>query len=422
MRNAFLLLTGLCWLFFQCTSPDSTQKGLDLSKVPVATEAQVEALVEQFIEAEAGSTITIPEGYFELPTQLIIDQINRVTIQGAGMYKTVLSFKNLPAGGEGLKITGDTIVLENFTVLDAPGDCIKTQGCNTITYRGINTSWTHDDLSKSGTYGIYPVQCKNVLIEKCEVSRSRDAGIYVGQSENIIVRDNYVFENVAGIEIENCDNAEVYRNLAQNNTGGILVFNLPGLPKPFGSHTKIYENIIKENNHDNFALSDPGENGNPISMIPPGSGVIILAGDQVEVFNNQILNHKTSSVAIASYHITDLPIPTHPGWSPFSTNIYIHDNTYERTLGVPDLTKDLGKLIAAKCFKSQDVLYDGILDENRGTDIAKNPMNICVKEKLPDLRFSRLIIPASGKISEISVANDITPFNCSFTVSTAVNL
>lgn len=411
---------GFAFVLFVLTScgNSSNTKSVDTASLKKATAEETEKLVEQFIEAEAGSTISIPEGIYELNTQLILDNAKDVTVKGAGMRKTILSFKSLSSGGEGMKISGNNIVLEGFTVIDAPGDDIKTQHCNNITFRDINTTWTHTDLAQSGTYGIYPVQCENVLIEHCEVSHSRDAGIYVGQSVNIVVRNNYVFENVAGIEIENSDNAEVYDNHAYNNTAGILVFNLPGLPKAWGRNTKIYNNNIEENNHENFAIGNANQNGNPISMIPPGSGVVIFAGDSVEVFNNKIINHKTSAVSIASYHITELPIPTHPGWSPFVKNIYVHNNTYERKLGVPDLTKDLGKLIAAKCLKTQDLVYDGIVE---GGPAAKNPMNICIKESLSDFRFSRLDIPSNGKISSIKVFNDIENFNCSINVNTSVS-
>lgn len=414
MKQTFGILV-LSALLFSCSSNSNTQS-VDTSNLPVASADEVEELVAAFIEVEDGGTVTIPEGFYELNTQLILDAVNNVTVKGAGMRKSILSFKNLSSGGEGMKIAGNNILLEGFTVIDAPGDDIKTQHCKGLTFRDVNTTWSHTDLAQSGTYGIYPVQCEDVLIENCEVSHSRDAGIYVGQSKNIIVRNNYVFENVAGIEIENSDNAEVYDNHAYNNTAGILVFNLPGLPKAWGTNTKIYNNKIEENNHVNFALGEASENGNPISMIPPGSGVVIFAGDSVEVYNNQILNHKTASISIASYHITDLPIPSHEGWSPYVKNIYIHNNTYERSMGVPDMTKDLGKLIAAKCFKTQDILYDGITEG----DPTSNPMKICIDESLEDLRFSRLDIPSDGSISGIKVLNDINNFNCSINVSTDV--
>ena len=417
MPKLFVLFAAI--ILCSC-SGNSNTKSVDIKDLPKASQEEVEKLVEQFIEAEKGGTITIPEGYYELNTQLILDNVENVSVIGAGMRKTVISFKNLKSGGEGMKISGKKLLLQGFTVIDAPGDDIKTQHCEGITFRDLNTTWSHQDLAKSGTYGIYPVQCSNVLIEKCEVSHSRDAGIYVGQSVNIIVRNNYVFENVAGIEIENSDNAEVYNNKAFNNTAGILVFNLPGLPKAWGRNTRIYKNEVIDNNHSNFALGQASENGNPISMIPPGSGIVILSGDSVEVFENTITDHKTVGVSIASYQITELPIPKHPGWSPFAVNISVHDNTYSRKFMVPDMSKDLGKLVAAKCLKSQDLVYDGIFDDSRPK--SKNPMNICIAETGKDYRFSRLVIPASGKISDIGVANDIENFKCQIVVKTKIAL
>lgn len=421
MKKIPVLVLGIILAFFSCkenpshsTSKESVQGDkLDITALPKASPQQMEALVAQFIEAKEGSTIDIAEGYYEMTTQLILDKVNNVTIKGKGMYKTVLSFKNIKTGGEGMKIAGNNAVLQDFTVMDAPGDCIKTQHCEGITFRSVNTTWTNQDLSKSGTYGIYPVQCKNVVIEKCEVSHSRDAGIYVGQSENIVVRDNYVHENVAGIEIENSDNAEVFNNRAENNTGGILVFNLPGLQKAAGSRTKVYNNTIKENNHVNFAVAIEGSsNGNAVTMVPPGSGVIILAGNEVEVYNNKILNHNTAAVMVASYHFTQLPIPNHPGWTPYTTNIYIHDNTIEKlATNKPDTTKDFSRLIAATCKETQDIVYDGVFDISKMKANPKNPMNFCVREQTPNLKFTRYIMPADGNMANIKLLNDVESFN-----------
>ena len=38
-----------------------------------------------------------------------------------------------------------------------------------------------------------------------------DAGVYVGQSTNVTIRHYYAHHNVAGIEIENCINSDVYK-------------------------------------------------------------------------------------------------------------------------------------------------------------------------------------------------------------------
>lgn len=428
MKKIFVALcVGLALLSQGCkqAAQDAAAPAtLDVNALPKASPEQVEQLVAQFIEAKEGSTIEVPAGYYEMNTQLILDKVNNVTIKGAGMYRTVFSFKGLKAGGEGMKIVGNKLTLQDFTVMDAPGDCIKTQHCDGITFRNINATWSNTDLSKSGTYGIYPVQCKGVLVEGCEVSHSRDAGVYVGQSENIIVRKCYVFENVAGIEIENCDNAEVYDNRAENNTAGVLVFNLPMLQKAMGSRTRVYNNLIKDNNHVNFAEVPTGAtSGTPVSMVPPGSGVIILAGNEVEIFNNKILQHKTAGVSIASYHFTGLPIPEHPGWSPYTTNIYVHDNEMTRPVGMmPDTTKQLGRIITLMCQETQDVVYDGVFDLAKMKTNPANPMNICIGQKQPGMVFSRMVPPADGNMANMKVLKDIETFNtCTVAVKTDVS-
>ena len=392
-----LLIPFSIFVGFSCGT-STTEQTFDSSKLARMSQEEIEQVIEAFIMAEDSSTIEIPEGFFELGTQLIIDNKNSVKIKGAGMDKTVLSFKNLKSGGEGVKIVGNNITVEDLSIEDAPGDGIKSQHTDGITFRRINVTWTNGDKSKNGTYAIYPVQCKNVIIDECIASHSRDAGIYVGQSENIIVKNSLAFGNVAGIEIENSDNAEVFGNTARDNAGGILVFNLPGLPKSDGKGTKIYDNDILNNNHENFATPNgDGPNGNTVTMIPPGSGVVLLAAKDVEVFNNRIHNNKTTGVAIASYQITGFPTDA-PNWSPYSRDIFVHENSYERkTLSMPDLTRELGQLIsihnAYGPAKTQDIIYDGIWDKAISATIDSNPMNVCIQEKgIENLRFTRFYL------------------------------
>lgn len=378
-------------------SSSTNEMTYDSSQLTRMSAEEVEKVVEDFIMAEDSATIEIPAGYYELNTQLILDNKKHILIKGAGMDQTVLSFKNLKSGGEGVKIVGNSITIQDLTIEDAPGDGIKSQHSDGITFRRINVTWTNGDKSKNGTYAIYPVQCKNVLIDECIASHSRDAGIYVGQSENIVVKNSLAFGNVAGIEIENCDNAEVYGNVARENAGGILVFNLPGLPKSDGRKTRIFDNDIINNNHENFATALSEEpNGNTVTMIPPGSGIVLLAAKEVEVFNNRILRNKTLGVAIANYQITGFPAEA-PNWSPFTSDIYIHDNQYDNSEGFPDLTKEMGQLVsiynAHGSAKTQDIIYDGFWDKTISETIESNPMRICIAEKgIENLRFTRFYL------------------------------
>jgi len=427
MRNFLIYLVGLIFplLIFSCGN-SNTEQSFDTSQLQRATQTEIDKVIEAFILAEDSTTIDIPAGFYQLNTQLILDNKTAVKIKGAGMDQTVISFRNLKSGGEGVKIVGNNITIEDLTIEDAPGDGIKAQHSDGITFRRINVTWTNGDKSKNGTYAIYPVQCKNVVIDECIASHSKDAGIYVGQSENIIVKNSLAFGNVAGIEIENCDNAEVFGNTARNNSGGILVFNLPGLPKSDGKGTRIYDNDVLDNNHENFATPiGEGPNGNTVTMIPPGSGIVLLAAKEVEIYGNRILRNKTSGVAIASYQITGFPAEA-PNWSPFTSDIFVHDNDYERKwYQFPDFSRELGKLIlfynAHGFGKCQDIIYDGIWDESLSTSIETNPMRVCIQEpQLENLRFTRFSL-MNGE-DNIEGFKDYQPFqNCKVEVKTDIS-
>jgi len=79
-------------------------------------------------------------------------------------------------------------------VMDAREIGIKVQDATGVTFRRMKVGWTSLHDTKNGSYSTYPVGCTNVLIEECDCVGSSDAGIYVGQSKNIVVRKNNVHE------------------------------------------------------------------------------------------------------------------------------------------------------------------------------------------------------------------------------------
>lgn len=377
----------------------------------VESEAYFKQLQEQLILAEDGATITIPEGKFLFSRSLTIEGKKTITIKGAGVGKTVLSFAAQTEGAEGINATNcDGIVMEDFTVQDSRGDNIKLKDCNNVILRNLDSKWTTGADSSNGNYGFYPVMCTNVLVEKCEVSYSADAGIYVGQSKNVIVRNCYAHHNVAGIEIENCINSDVYDNLAENNTGGLLVFDLPKLFQANGRNARIYNNKCINNNYKNFAKP-----GTIVSVIPPGTGMIVMATDSVDIFNNEIKDHKTTGIAIVSYFVTQLPI-NDTAYGPYCYSIYIHDNqiTRKATL-IPDLKSDLGKLVAATSKTPADIIYDGAADPKVRDANGNLPEDkkICIKNN-GDVKFVNMNFWKVEKISDIIKTYDtnMEKFNC----------
>lgn len=328
----------------------------------------------QFIMAEDGAVIDLPEGTFTLSSTISLDSKNNIVIRGKGTDKTILDFKGQTDGAEGLRVTnGKNIVIENLTVQNTKGDAVKTMNLNGITFRNVKTEWTGKPRKENGSYGLYPVQCQNVLIEGCTAIGASDAGIYVGQSKYIIVRNSKAYHNVAGIEIENSLFADVYDNEATENTGGILVFDLPDLVQARGGFVRVFRNNIHDNNFPNFAPK-----GNIVASVPDGTGTLILATNNVEIFDNQIINNKTVGSGIISYYMTENPFKD-KRYYPYPTNINIHDNTYARKNVRTTSKGRMGKMYRFKLKFGKDVpdiQYDGIVDEKM-TDPSET--HICIR-------------------------------------------
>jgi parallel beta-helix repeat protein len=300
------------------------------------------------ISAKAGDTIVMPEGTFTLTDPLSLD-VDGVTLRGAGQGKTILDFAQQSGAGEGLLVTSDDVTLMDFTVRDTKGDGIKSKGADRITYRFLTVEWSGEPDETNGAYGVYPVESTDVLVENVTVRGASDAGIYVGQSKNIIVRNSVVEYNVAGIEIENSTGADVYGNIARNNTGGILVFDLPDLPVSGGNSTRIFSNEILANNTRNFAPA-----GNIVAGVPSGTGVLIMANRNVHVFDNTFDNNRSTHVLITAYL---LPF-TDEAYNPLPRDIVVRDNRYAG--GGDDPQGDLGMLSEALGVKLPPIVWDGV--------------------------------------------------------------
>ena len=176
-----------------CSTDDPTTQTADILSFE-------EILQTQLIEAQPGDVIEVPAGTHDFTRSLSLN-VSGVTLRGAGIDETILSFKNQVQGAEGLLVSADNFIMEDMAIEDTIGDALKINQSTNVTLRRIRTEWTNGPDSKNGAYGIYPVQSKNILIEDSVAIGASDAGIYVGQSSQIIVRNSRAEYNVAGIEI-----------------------------------------------------------------------------------------------------------------------------------------------------------------------------------------------------------------------------
>lgn len=338
IQGSLLVLgfTGACSSSEEATGSDGSTTG-DASMLPEGCDALVEPGAEAFTEllgalmdAQPGQTVCMGEGTFNFVDELSISG-NGVTLKGAGRDKTILDFSGQTVGANGIKISGDDVTITALTVQETPGDGIRGDDVKNITYDDVAVIWTEEASMSNGAYGFYPVGCDGVTIRNSLVVGARDAGIYVGQSKNVLVEDSEAYGNVAGIEFENTTDATLRRTHAHDNTAGVLIFNLPGLPVKDGKRSLIYDNIIENNNIPNF-----GEPGTVVATVPPGIGVMILAADNNEVRENEIRGNISTGVVVVHYSDQLFAPFDDPEFDIYAQGNYIHDNNFSGNATDPD--------------------------------------------------------------------------------------
>jgi len=246
--------------------------------------------------------------------------------------------------------------------------------------------------------------CKHLLVDGCFAKGASDAGIYVGQSETVIVKNSIADNNVAGIEIENTKHADVFNCTAINNTGGIVIFDLPGLPAGQGNTTRLFNCTIENNNYKNFAPE-----GNIVGQVPPGTGIMLMASENVEVFDNIITNNNLMSIGLVDYQV----LATFSGrtvddesYITYPRDISIHNNTISRKNECPSELNEIGTILKSffEDCEIPEILWDGITALDKLTE----EMSICIQ--------------SSGSVIDLDLGNwplnqeikaDIQHFNCS---------
>ena len=240
---------------------------------------------------------------------------------------------------DGIIGSGSDLEIRGFEIRNYTANGVMINLGSNIVFRDLH-------LDNTGLYGLYPVEVVGVHVEGCSVTGARDAGIYVGQSKDIVVRGNRAYGNVTGIEIENSLNAVVEDNDVTDNAGGILVFALPNVPSKVSRHCRVVGNRVVDNNHENFA--DPTA---IVAGVPSGTGIMILAADDVEVTGNEIRGNNSFGVAVVGLD-SQFGEGSEYDVDPTPERCWIHDNVMADNGGAPD------PIITDAGYHGADLLWD----------------------------------------------------------------
>ena len=109
--------------------------------IPPSENSQ-ERLQEAFILVNPGDVIQLTSGVYDLEDGLSLD-VDDIKIIGEGHENSILNFSDQKSGAQGLMVTSDNVILQDFAVLDTKGDAIKVKGSDGISFINIRTEWSN---------------------------------------------------------------------------------------------------------------------------------------------------------------------------------------------------------------------------------------------------------------------------------------
>lgn len=352
-----------------CVSEAQAAVAPKVFRVSPGPNASAETLKAIFYASE-GDIVEFGAGSFEFPTGLIIHGKRGLTIRGAGKDKTRLSFKNSNTA-EGINASHcEGITIEDLEVIDTPGNGIRVYRSKYVTLRRIKAGWSDADpvapgyqtKPSNGFYALYPVMTQHLLVEDTYSYGSVDAGLYVGQSSDVIMRRNEARYNVIGIELENVQRGLVEQNLATENTAGFLAYDLEGLSQ-YGDGNVVRHNRFVSNNVKNFGAAGF------VKDAPPGTGAIIAAQDNLEFYGNEMADNVTTGLLIVNYgFVNSKATDKKLDW--FNESVNVHHNTFRNNgknppkLDLNDASTTITALIWLKGLgTSAHIITDGQIDK-----------------------------------------------------------
>ena len=240
--------------------------------------------IQSAIDAAApGAVIQISAGTYH---EALTIATPRITLVGLG----AVVIENPGDAEDGISVAdaGDGFTLANVTVRGFEENGVKLDHVDGFLLSNVRAE-------NNGEYGLFPVFSSHGVIEHCSASGHSDTGIYVGQSDHVIMRDNVASANVNGLEIENSAHIVAEDNESFDNVAGILVVLLPGLDVKTSSDIRVRGNRVHDNNHPNFAA--PGEIE---SFVPSGAGILVVGTDRTSVVDNVVTGNQFTGIAVGS--------------------------------------------------------------------------------------------------------------------------
>jgi parallel beta-helix repeat protein len=339
-RNTLPLVRAFLLLTFVTALGPCVARGGQVIVVTTTIQAAVSA-------AAPGDTVLVPPGTYR---ESVLVATSGITIRGS--HGAVLDAEGFNSGirvGTGRFSVGPDgfpvcppLALHDVTVEGLTVENAERNGILLLGVDGFRIA--AGKYLDNEEYGIFPICSRNGVIESNQVEGTEDAGIYVGDDDEITVVGNHVSGCTIGIEVENSTDVVVRDNKAIDNTAGILVVVLPGLPIPLTEDVLIENNVVVRNNFPNPVPPDSGE---PEGLLPTGTGILNIGGDRVVIRDNVVNQNDSLGVAILANPFASLD----PRLDPNPDDNEVVGNVILRNGGGPDPERAQ--------TPGADIVYDG---------------------------------------------------------------
>lgn len=277
--------------------------------IRVAHSGSTAAIQEAVDAASPGDTIVVAPGTYSGPTVSVTT--SDLTITGSR--------------GAVIDATGDTYGITVGTQLEfEPGPACPAYGVSNFAISGLSVrnaqftgiflfavdgfQVTGGEYLNNGDYGVFARCSRAGLIAQNAGGGGNDATIYVGVDKNVAVEKNNLSAGELGIELENTEDSLVSGNKLSDNTTGIFVIVLPGLPTTSTERALIEGNVVHDNNRPNPfppVCTAPGtppgcveEFTDDLQLLPSGTGIINVGGHEVTIRRNVVTNNDTAGIGV----------------------------------------------------------------------------------------------------------------------------
>jgi parallel beta-helix repeat protein len=271
--------------------------------------------------AQPGAVIHIMPDTYAQSVTINKPNLKLIGLRGGNGEGVVLVNPGGATNGINVQADGDGVVIAELTTRGYVGNGVFMVGVQGFLIRRVVAE-------DNGLYGIYPVRSSDGVMMNCTASGHADAGLYIGQSERVVMFNNVAYGNVIGIEISNSTDIVARGNDAYNNTIGILAVLLPPSPRRtilVASDFQIVNNRVWDNNLPNFA--PPTELP---AYVPSGSGILVVGADRTLVEGNRVTGNNWVGIGVGStatfIQLAGLPPEAIAGLEPDPDHVVVRRN------------------------------------------------------------------------------------------------